>query len=246
MGKYLFCCIICIALKFNLIAQTAEPSATVDKNILQIELESLYTIQNEGSEITNSWSIPSTLFRYGLLNGFELQLNAPIIKEKLWENDHLIHSINKFDDIQFGFSINLWKEKKLMPETSIMFRAILPTDTKFNLAEFGEIVSLNFSNKISKNLSLNFNIGHVIETNNASSCFYIVNLSYQTSPKLHLFLENFGDLHNNELMSHNINLGGGYNLSDNIILDFSASKGLNTNIFYTGGVLTWIINTKKN
>ena len=246
MSKYLFCCFLCISVKFNLIAQTAEPSATVAENILQIELESLYTIQNEGSEKMNSWSIPSTLFRYGLLNGFELELNIPIIKEKLWKNDHLIHSINKFDDIQIGFSINLWKEKKLLPETAIMIRAILPTDKKFNLGEFGKIVSLNFLNKISKNLSFNYNIGHVQETNNTSSYFYIVNLSYQTSNKLHFFLENFGDLHNKNLTSHNINLGGGYNLSDKIILDISASKGLNTNIFYVGGILTWIINTKKN
>ncbi len=246
MNKYLFCCILCITLKFNLIAQTAEPSATIDKNILQIELESLYTIQNEGSEKMNSWSIPSILFRYGLLNGFELQLNTPIIKEKLWKNDYLIHSINKFDDIQIGFSLNLWKEKKLLPEASIMIRAILPTDKKFSLDELGKIVSLNFLNKISKNLSLNYNIGHVQETNNLSSCFYIVNLSYQTSSKLRFFAENFGDFHNKSIMSHNLNIGGGYNFSDKIILDISVANGLNQKMFYIGGVLTWIINTKKN
>ncbi len=227
-------------------AQTAEPSATVDKNILQIELESLYIIQKDGSEKLNSWSIPSALFRYGLLNGFELQLNIPIVKEKLWEGDHLIHSINKFDDIQIGFSINLWKEKKLLPETSVMIRAILPTDKKFKLEKFGKIVSLNLSNKISRNLSLNYNVGHVIETNNTSSCFYIVNLTYQTTSKLHLFVENFGDFHNKSLMSHNLNIGGGYSFNDKLILDISVANGLNQNLFYVGGILTWIINTKKN
>lgn len=246
MDKYLFCCILCIALKFNLIAQTAEPSATVDKNILQIELESLYTIQNEGSEKINSWSIPSALFRYGLLNGFELQLNTPIIKEKLWENDHLIHSINKFDDIQIGFSMNLWKEKKLLPEASVRIRAILPTDKKFNLDEIGKIVSLNFSNKISKNLSFNYNIGHVQETKNLSSYFYIMNMSYQSTSKFHFFIENFGDFHNKTIMSHNLNIGGGYDINDKLTIDLSVANGLNNNMFYVGGIITWIINTKKN
>lgn len=227
-------------------AQTAEPSATIDKSILQIELESLYTIQNEGSEKMNSWSIPSALFRYGLLNGFELQLNTPIIKEKLWKNNHLIHSLNKFDDIQIGFSMNLWKEKKLVPEASIMIRAIVPTDKKFKLAKIGEIVSLNFSNKISEKFSFNYNIGYVHETDNSKSGFYIANISYEANSKVHFFLENFGDFTQEKLISHNMNTGVGYNFSDNFIVDLSISKGVNHNMFYTGGIITWAINTKKN
>ncbi|PKP29414.1 MAG: hypothetical protein CVU01_00100 [Bacteroidetes bacterium HGW-Bacteroidetes-18] len=241
MGKCLVCYILCLTLKFNLIAQTAEPSATVDKNILQIELESLYTVQNEGSEKMKSWSIPNALFRFGIFNSVELHLNIPIVKEELWKNDHLVQSLNKFEDFQVGFSANLWKEKKLLPQASIMIRLILPTDKNYKL---GKIVSLNLSNKISGNLTFNSNIGHIQETDNALSCFYIVNLTYQTSSKFHFFLENFGDLHNESLMSHNLNLGGGYNITEKLILDISASKGLNTNMFYAGGILTWIIKTK--
>lgn len=241
MGKCLVCYILCLTLKFNLIAQTAEPSATVDKNILQIELESLYTVQNEGSEKMKSWSIPNALFRFGIFNSVELHLNIPIVKEQLWKNDHLVQSLNKFEDFQVGFSANLWKEKKLLPQASIMIRLILPTDKNYKL---GKIVSLNLSNKISGNLTFNYNIGHIQETDNALSCFYIVNLTYQTSSKFHFFLENFGDLHNESLMSHNLNLGGGYNITEKLILDISASKGLNTNMFYAGGILTWIIKTK--
>lgn len=240
MGKCLVCYILCLTLKFNLIAQTAEPSATVDKNILQIELESLYTVQNEGSEKMKSWSIPNALFRFGIFNSVELHLNIPIVKEELWKNDHLVQSLNKFEDFQVGFSANLWKEKKLLPQASIMIRLILPTDKNYKL---GKIVSLNLSNKISGNLTFNYNIGHIQETDNALSCFYIVNLTYQTSSKFHFFLENFGDLHNESLMSHNLNLGGGYNITEKLILDISASKGLNTNMFYAGGILTWIIKT---
>ena len=62
-------------------SQTVEPSAAINKNTLQIEIEAAYSIQKVGSEKTTSWSIPNSLFRYGLLNGFEIQVNIPIIKE---------------------------------------------------------------------------------------------------------------------------------------------------------------------
>lgn len=227
-------------------SQTAEPSAAINKSILQIEIESTYSIYKVGTEKTTTWTIPNMLFRYGLLNGFELQMNIPIIKEDLWENDHLVASLNKFADLQVGFSIDLWKEKKLLPEASIMVRTILPTDHKFALDAIGKIVTLNFSNKISEKLTFNYNIGYVEQTNSSSSSFYIANMSYLINSKLHFFIENIGDLHNNKLMSHNLNIGGGYNFTDKLILDITINKDLNKDLFYAGGRITWIIDTKKN
>jgi hypothetical protein len=229
----------------HLQSQTAEPSATINKSILQIEIESTYSIHKVGTEKTTSWTIPNTLFRYGLLNGFELQMNIPIIKEHFWENDHLIASLNRFADLQVGFSVDLWKEKKLLPEAAIMIRVILPADDKFALGAIGKIVSLNFSNKISEKLSFNYNIGHLEQTDSSSSCFYIANMSYLMNSKLHFFIENFGDFHNKKLMSHNLNIGGGYNFTDKLILDITVNKDLNKDLFYAGGRITWIIDTKK-
>ncbi|NQW36445.1 MAG: transporter [Flavobacteriales bacterium] len=243
MKKILPLVLLSTILYSSLTAQTIEPSASVNKNFLQIELESIYSIQKEDSKKMESWSIPSALLRYGLMNGFELQLNAPIIKEKLWENDHLIHSLNKFDDIQIGFSMNLWRENKLLPEASIMIRAILPTDKKFKLNKIGEIISLNFSNKILNKIYINYNLGYAQETDNSKAGFYIVNVSYELNSKLHFFIENFGDFNKESLISHNLNIGGGYNFKHNFMIDLSITKGVNHNLFYTGGIITWVINT---
>jgi hypothetical protein len=155
MNKLIFAFIVFFSIKQSIQSQTVEPAAAINKNIAQIEIESTFSIQKVGSEKITTWSIPNTLFRYGLLNGFELQLNIPIIKEQLWQNNHLVESLNKLDDIQVGFSVDLWKEKKLLPEASIMARAILPTDQKFTIDNIGKTVSLNFSNKISENLAFN-------------------------------------------------------------------------------------------
>lgn len=246
MNKLIFAFIVLFAIQHNIQSQTVESSAAINKNIAQIEIESTYSVQKVGSEKMTTWSIPNTLFRFGLLNGFELQANIPIIKEQLWENDHLVQSLNKFENLQVGFSVDLWKEKELLPETSIMVRAILPKDNKFVFDNIGKTVSLNFSNKISEKLRFNYNIGHAEKTDSSSSYFYIANISYLLNSKIHFFVENFGDLHLRKLMSHNLNIGGGYNFTDKLILDISVNNGLNQNLFYAGGRITWLINTKNN
>lgn len=230
----------------NISAQTAETSSTIAKNTLQIELESVYTIQKENNEIKKSWSIPSALFRFGVTTNLELQLNTPIIKEELWEKDHLIHSLNKFDDIQLGLSLNLWKQQKLVPEASVMLRAILPTDSKFKIAKIGSIVSLNLANTISEKFLLTYNLGYVVETDSSKSVFYIVNLNFDATSKYHFFMETFGDFANNKFSSVNIVTGFGCNFNEQLTFDLSVANGINHNLFYFGGIFTYAFNTLKN
>lgn len=226
-------------------SQTVEPSSTINYKTLQIEIESLYANQKEHNIKQTSWSIPSALFRFGAFKGVEIQLNTPIIKEQLWENDHLIHSLHKFDDVQFGLAINLWPENNILPETSLMIRAILPTNSKFNLEKMGKICALNFSNTISNTLNLQYNLGYALETDNTKSGFYIINLGYEASENWHFFVENFGDFDQKKLISTNLNFGGGYNFNEKMAFDISIANGLNHSMFYIGGILTFIINTKN-
>lgn len=234
-----FLIIKCVCLN----CQVVEPSTSVEKQTLQIELESQYAIQKENITTIKAWSIPSALFRYGLFDGFELDLNAPLIKEELYENDHLIHSLNKFDDLQFGFSINLWQQKKILPETAFMARAIVPFQSELDFNQLGSVLALNMSNSISNQLSLNYNIGYVHETDDTNAGYYILNLTYDLNSRVHFFIENLADFNCELLFSQNINTGAGYNFKDNITLDFSIANGLNHNLFYTGIIFTWALNT---
>ncbi|RXP59399.1 hypothetical protein EC396_04950 [Lutibacter sp. HS1-25] len=213
--------------------------------MLQIEMEGQYAIQKEGKTKQVAWSIPSLLFRYGLSNAVELQLNAPLIREHLYENDHLIHSLNKFDHVQLGLSVNLWKQKNILPAAAIMGRIILPFENNLKINTLGKIVSLNFSNTINEHFSLNYNIGYAYETDATKSGYYIANLSYNLNSKIHFFLENFADFNKEMIVSQNLNLGGGYNIKNNLSIDYSIAKGLNHNLFYTSLLVTWQINTQK-
>ena len=226
-------------------AQTVEPSSGINKKIFQLELESIYSVQKEGSEKSTSWSIPSLLVRYGMSNTIELQLNTPVIKEQLYNNEHLIHSLYKFDDIQIGLSVNLWEQNKLLPETSFMYRTIVPVALPFNIKKLGHIFSLNLSNSIGSKITFSNNIGIATETNNQTTGFYITNINYELNPKIHFFIENFGDFTNSKLISTNLNFGAGYNFSSKVSADISIAKGIHHDLFYVGGVLTYAFATKK-
>jgi len=212
-------------------SQTVEPSISVE--------------QKEGSEKMKSWSIPSVLLRYGLTNNFELQFNAPLVKENLYEKDHLIHSLHKFDDMQVGFAVNLWTQHKILPEASLMVRAIVPINNGIRFKEIGKIISLNLSNKLTHKLTFNYNIGVVTEAESNSSGFYITNFCYAISSKTRFFIETFGDFSKHYKTSHNINIGGGYSLKENLCVGVTIANGINHNLFYAGFILNWAINTKK-
>ena len=231
---------------FSSFAQTSEPSSGIEKNNLQIELESLFTRQREASELIKTWSIPSVLIRYGLFNGVELQFNTPVVKEKLYENDHLIHSLHKFDDSQIGLSIDLWKQHKFLPEAAIMTRLILPTKLDLRKEHFGKVVSLNLSHQINDKLSFTYNIGCVNETSNVSSGFYIYNINYDLNEKFHLFIEEFADFGSHQTAFHNMNFGFGFAINDKLGLDLSTAKGINHDMFYVGGILFYKFNLKSN
>ncbi|MDX1829549.1 MAG: hypothetical protein R3342_08395 [Lutibacter sp.] len=229
--------------KCPLKAQTAEPSKAVDKRTLQIELESIYSIEKENISESKSLSTPNFLFRYGVLKNVELQLSIPIIKEDYYEHNELVYSTHKFDDTQLGFSINLWNEKKWLPEAALMTRAYLHYQSNLKFDYVGQTVSLNLSNTLTKKLALNYNFGYAFEKNTELSWFLITNLTYNLSSNWSVFIEYTGNNTTNNNYLQNGITGISHQINDSFSFDFGFSKGLNHSQFFTGGRLTWVIKT---
>jgi len=232
----------CILISFLLNSQTIEPSIGVSKNTLQLELESLYTTQKLETQKINTYTTPNLLFRYGLSNAIELQLNIPFVKEELCKNKEVISSSHYIDDVQLGFSVNLWNEKKFISEASIMVRGIIPANNGLKFNGFGNVTSLNLSKKLPYNFLVSFNIGYITDFKNDHSGLYISNLNYDVNPKINLFIETQSAFDYKGGSSHNIATGIGYGIRNNLKIDLSIAKGINHSLFYTGGVLTWSIN----
>jgi hypothetical protein len=227
--------------KYTLTAQTVEPSKSLPKKTLQIELESVYAIEKENIGELKTFSTPNFLFRYGFLKNIELQFSIPIIKEIYYENHELVYSTHKFDDIQLGFSIDLWHQKKWLPEAALMTRSFFHYQSDFNFNYVGQTVSLNLLNEFTKKLSITYNFGYAFEKKADFSYFIISNLSYQLYQNLNLFIEYSGNNTSSNKFIQNFATGISYQLNKSIFLDFSIAKGLNQNLFYTGGRLTWVI-----
>jgi hypothetical protein len=223
-------------------AQTVEPSASVSKNMLQIELESIYSIGKDNFNKTKSLSTPNFLFRYGFLKNLELQLSVPIIKETYYDHNEKVYSTHKFDDTQLGFSINLWNKNKWLPQAAIMTRTFLHHQSNLNFRYVGQTFSLNLSNALSKNLNLNYNFGYAFEKNAEFSYFLITNLTYNLSSKWSAFFEYSGNKTDTNFLQNGLT-GVTNQINNYLSFDFSISNGLNYSQFYIGGRLTWILKT---
>lgn len=233
------CLAICFLCTASVSSQTIESSKAIEKRKLQFELESLYLIEKEGADKINSWTIPSILIRYGLNNKTELQLNTPYLKESKYENDDKVSSRTFLDNVQAGVSINLWKEKGIMPEAALMIRALIPV-YEYQPNKLGALFALNLSNTLSNQLSLNYNLGWVADAQ-GNSGYYITNLSWEISSVVHSFIEFFGSSYNNLNMNHNLNTGIGFNLGNSFCIDLSMANGLNHEMIFYGGILTYQI-----
>lgn len=229
-----------LSLKLN--AQTVEPSSGIEKNNIQLEFETLYSVEKINSEKNTSWSIPNILIRYGLSDNVELQLHTPFTKERCYENNKLTSNVFKFEEVEIGLSVNLWKQNNLLPEAALMGRIISSTDT-FSFDKLGNIISLNLSNLITEKISLNYNIGSTTNLDKDTTGFYIVNISYEPNDKFHYFIENTSDFTFDTTESNCLGTGFGVNLIDNFAIDLSVSKSLKHNMFYTGAIITWVLNS---
>ncbi|MGB5322067.1 transporter [Lutimonas sp.] len=237
MRLFFFAIVAFLFISLPIFSQTVEPAMAVDRNTLQLELESLYVMEKDGADRVNSWSIPSVLMRYGISNSIELQLNIPYLRESIYEDNNAVNSRTFLDNVQMGVSVNLWEEQGALPQAALMARALVPV-YDYQTSEIGTLLALNFSNTISNQLSLNYNLGWINDTE-GNSAYYIANLSWEISQTIHSFVEFFGSTYNKIDMNHNINSGVGFNLGESFCLDLSVASGLNQQMLFFGGVLTY-------
>ncbi|MFH6768450.1 transporter [Gaetbulibacter aquiaggeris] len=232
-----------LLLHLELVCQTVEPSRNVQRNNLQLEFETTYSVENESVNKTTSWNIPNILMRYGVSDNIELQLHTPFTKVRCFENGQLTSNIFEFKEMEFGVSVNLWKQNKLIPEAAIMARIVSSTQ-EINTGALGNIVSLNFLNAISNKISFNYNIGTTTNIDKNTFWFYVMNISYELNSKTRFFVENTG-MFNENTESSCLGTGFGFNLNSSFAIDFSIANSLNNKMFYGGAIVAWVINTKK-
>jgi hypothetical protein len=201
----------------------AETAYIVPAKSIQVETGFEYYHNNTQSR----YFIPVTYMRTGLNNMVELRLSSRIIRQSETSSDDTEKSLTGLSAVSIGTKIRLRSQKGFIPDVALLTDIVLPYIGHKDLRPkyFGHNVLLLLQNDISEQVNLNYNIGAIWEGEEVGGVgTYAVCLSYQTTPKVGLFIENYAYLP--ERKDTEIGYDGGitYLLKPKFQIDLSAGQ----------------------
>lgn len=228
---FLFCVLRCATIQ----AQTTDPiqadrpdqtetPSIVPKGMFQIETG--FTFQ-KNDEISNSNSLPTVLWKYGVNENFELRLITEFISEKINGEKN-----SGFTPVLIGLKIKLCEEKGIIPKTSFIGHIGLPNaassryKTDFIAPEFRFTMQHTLSDK----LSLGYNLGCEWDGMTPETTFvYTLTTGYSINNKIGCYAELFGFAPQHESANHNFDAGLTYLINNNFMVDLSSGIGITDN-----------------
>jgi len=203
--------------------QTETP-ALVPKGMFQVETG--FTFQKNDA-LSKSLGLPSTLWKYGVNDNFELRLITEFLSEEINNK-----KLKGFTPVYVGFKVKLADENGIIPKTSFVGHISLPNaaskefKTEFFAPEFRFVMQHNLSEK----LSFSYNLGTEWEGFSAEPTFIYTNaIGYSISDKLGSYIELFGFIPQKEKSNHSIDGGITYLINHNFMLDLSSGIGISKN-----------------
>lgn len=203
--------------------QTETP-AIVPKGMFQIEAG--FTFQKKDT-FSKSFSLPSTLWKYGVNENFELRLITEFLSEEI-NNEKL----NGVSPIYVGFKVKLTEEKGIVPKTSFIAHISLPNaaSTIYKTNHFAPEFRFVMQHTLSEKLSLSYNLGAEWDGFSAEPTFIYTNaIGYSISNKLGSYIEIYGFIPQNTKSNHSIDGGITYLINNNFMVDLSSSIGITDN-----------------
>ena len=203
--------------------QTETPSI-VPKGMFQVETG--FTFQ-KNNQISNSSSLPSVLWKYGVNENFEIRLITEYVSEKI-NNEKK----SGFTPVLIGIKIKLCEEKGVIPKTSFIGHVGLPNaasaryKNNFVAPEF----RFTMQHTLFEKLSLSYNLGCEWDGVTPQTTFiYTLTTGYSFTDKLGSYIELFGFAPQNESPIHNADAGLTYLITNNFMLDLSSGIGITDN-----------------
>ncbi len=203
--------------------QTETPFIVL-KGMLQVETG--FTFQ-KNDENSNSNSLPSVLWKYGVNENFELRLITEFVSEKI--NDE---KSNGFTQVLIGFKVKLCEEKGIFPKTSFIGHIGLhkAASSKFKTDFVAHEFRFTMQHTLSDKLSLGYNLGCEWDGMRPETTFiYTLTAGYSINNKLGCYAELFGFAPQNESSNHNFDGGFTYLINNNFMVDLSSGVGITDN-----------------
>lgn len=145
----------------------ARPDQTISSVVVphkSLQIEAGFVMENSESDFTSqqSFAYYSTLFRYGLLEDFELRLGLEYLGDKVEiKNTDTATTLSGLSPMCTGFKVEIADEDGWKPETAFLGGPVLPfTAYKSFKPEYTAAdIRFAFSHTLSDKFSLGYNLG---------------------------------------------------------------------------------------
>ena len=200
--------------------QTETPSLVPSK---MFQIETGFSFQ-KNYDASNSITIPSILWKYGLNENFEMRL---ISEYSIEENN--TSKFSGLNPILIGCKIKISDEKGLLPKTSFIGHISLPNlaSTAFKGYFFAPEFRFVMQHSLSDSFSLGYNFGAEWDSFTPEPTFiYTLTTGYSVSEKMGTYIEIFGFAPQKNIAYHSFDGGVTYLVTNNFMLDLSGGFGL--------------------
>ncbi|MDZ7647046.1 MAG: transporter [Cytophagales bacterium] len=214
----------------------------VGKGFFQIQSGVDYFNYNDPT-ISRNGVLSNTVFRYGLSEPFEVSAMIEY-REENTSNSIDSQNENGFSAVDLGMRYNIYTGSGLFPSIGFQIRLRLPhTGGDFDIDQLAPNFLLVTSQQLSNRFSFTTNWG--ASWNGYSAVpqgNYTANLAYAITPKLGVFIENYGSLVQSDFDTF-LDGGIGYLLNNNLQLDVYSGFGKNddTKDFFVSAGISWRI-----
>jgi len=202
--------------------QTETPF-TVPKNHFQMENGFSY---EQTDDNTRSFTIPSTLFKYGLNDHFEIGLITELATIKSFTK------ITGLSPVTFRIKDKIADENGILPTTSIICYMTIADLASDNLKAkyLAPAFKFTMQHTLSKKFSLGYNLGVQWDGESPYHVYiYTLTTDYFISDKIGIFAEVFGFATKNSKADNRLNTGLIFLLRHNVSIDISGGIGLSDN-----------------
>ncbi|MBL7887165.1 MAG: transporter [Flavobacterium sp.] len=201
-----------------------ETATLVAKGMFQVETG--FSVQKNDVNSTTQ-TLPSTLWKYGVNDHFELRLITEFTHEKLFNE-----KVSGFNPILIGCKIKIADQKGIVPKTSFIGHISLPNvaSKEFKSEYFAPEFRFVMQHTLSKKVSLSYNLGAEWDGFSPEPTFiYTVATGYSITEKIGSYIELFGFAPQQQTANHNFDGGFTYLISSNFMVDASAGVGITEN-----------------
>jgi len=200
-----------------------ETAAIVPAGMLQVESGFLH---KKTASHDSEFELPETLFKFGINQNLELRLINTVLYSAAADSTAF-----GLQPVTVGLKVNLWKEKKALPETSLIVHMQLPkvATKNFQAQNLAPEIRLLFQNKLNSNVELGYNVGVSWDGDTPEPEYaYTFAPDFKLKSSLSAYIETFGYLPSHKHADHWVDGGFKYLITKDVQVDLSGGYELSS------------------